>query len=154
MIFFNDDGRQTKKGDPRTVTTGGDGRIMGGPGGHPDTASGAALSIVTSRLTGGGYAKVVDAVRTVSTPGADVDLLVTDSGIAVNPARSDVMEKLLDAHLPVVPIEVLRQRARDAATRQTAPKGTVPIGHIETRHGDRLDTLFRCHANASGGASN
>jgi citrate lyase subunit alpha/citrate CoA-transferase len=43
------------------VTTGTDGIIMGGSGGHADTSAGAKLAIVTTRLNAGGYAKVVAA---------------------------------------------------------------------------------------------
>ena len=38
------------------VTTGSHGQIMGGSGGHADTAAGARLAIMTSRLTAGGHA--------------------------------------------------------------------------------------------------
>lgn len=128
------------------VTTGGDGRIIGGPGGHPDTAAGARLSIVTSRLTGGGYAKVVDRVRTVTTPGAAIDVLVTEAGIAVNPARPEVTDQLRHARLPVVPIETLLQRAQVAATRPPRGSAEEPIGRVDTRHGGPLDTLYRATA--------
>jgi len=42
------------------VTTGTDGVIMGGSGGHADAAAGAKLAIVTTRINAGGHAKVVD----------------------------------------------------------------------------------------------
>ena len=56
------------------VTTGTDGIIMGGSGGHADTAAGAKLAIVTTKLNAGGYAKVVDRVTTVTTPGETIDV--------------------------------------------------------------------------------
>jgi citrate lyase subunit alpha/citrate CoA-transferase len=40
------------------VTTGSDGFIMGGSGGHADAAAGAKLAIVTTRLNAGGYARI------------------------------------------------------------------------------------------------
>jgi len=45
------------------------------------------LAIVTSRLTGGGNAKLVERVRTLTTPGRTVDVVVTEMGLAVNPIR-------------------------------------------------------------------
>jgi citrate lyase subunit alpha/citrate CoA-transferase len=37
---------------------------------------------------------VVEKVLTTVTPGASVDVLVTDHGIAVNPARQDLIDNL------------------------------------------------------------
>ena len=41
------------------VTTGSDGVLLGGSGGHSDTAAGAKLAIVTTRLSAGGYPAAV-----------------------------------------------------------------------------------------------
>ncbi|MDD7488053.1 MAG: citrate lyase subunit alpha, partial [Clostridiales bacterium] len=54
---------------------------------------------------------IVKHVNTVVTPGDVVDVVVTDHGIAVNPKRPDVKEKLIAAGLPVFDIEQLRVRA-------------------------------------------
>ena len=70
------------------VTTKANGIIMGGSGGHADTAAGAKLAIITTRLTAAGFPKIVDRVGTPTTPGETVDVLVTDAGVAVNPRRS------------------------------------------------------------------
>ncbi len=92
------------------VLTGSDGVIRGAIGGHPDTAAGASLSIVVAPLTRGRIPSIVRRVNTIVTPGAAVDVVVTDQGIAVNPARSDVKEKLEAAGIPVTDIEKLRER--------------------------------------------
>ena len=99
------------------VTTGTNGIIMGGSGGHADTAAGAKLAIVTTRLNAGGYAKVVDRVTTVTTPGETIDVLVTEAGVAVNPQRPELRERLIASNVPVVPIEQLRDIAQRAAPR-------------------------------------
>ena len=93
------------------VLTGSDGVIRGAIGGHPDTAEGASLSVVVAPLTRGRIPTVVKHVNTVVTPGDVVDVVVTDHGIAVNPKRPDVKEKLIAAGLPVFDIEQLRVRA-------------------------------------------
>lgn len=121
------------------VVSGGDGRILGGPGGHPDTAAGAQLRIVTTELTGGGYAKLVEEVSTVSTPGHDVDLIVTDQGVAVHPDRAALRDQLVAFGVEVLPFEVLRKRAEVLATRQKAPARTSPTILIEARDGRVLD---------------
>jgi citrate lyase subunit alpha/citrate CoA-transferase len=40
-----------------------------------------------------------------------VDVLVTDHGIAVNPARQDLIDNLRNAGIPLMTIEELQQRA-------------------------------------------
>ncbi len=92
------------------VLTGSDGVIRGAIGGHPDTAAGASLAIVVAPLTRGRIPSIVKRVNTIVTPGSIVDVVVTDQGIAVNPARADVKEKLLAAGIPVTSIEQLQQR--------------------------------------------
>lgn len=121
------------------VTIGGDGRLIGGPGGHPDAAQGADLTIVTTGLNGGGYAKLVDQVRCVTTAGADVDVLVSDHGIAVNPARPDLATDLRRAGLPVVSFNDLSRRAADQATLGQTQPTPRPRIWIEDRNGGLLD---------------
>ncbi len=69
------------------VLTGSDGVLRGASGGHCDTAVAAALSIIVAPLVRGRIPTLVDNVTTCVTPGSSVDILVTDHGIAVNPAR-------------------------------------------------------------------
>jgi citrate lyase subunit alpha/citrate CoA-transferase len=54
---------------------------------------------------------VCDSVVTVTTPGDAVDVLVTDYGIAVNPARPDIIAQLDAAGIKHVTIEALRDKA-------------------------------------------
>lgn len=93
------------------VLTGADGVIRGAVGGHPDTAMGAAVSIVVAPLTRGRIPCVVDRVNTVVTPGQTIDVLVTDQGIAVNPRRPLLMEQLRSNGIPLNTIEELRDKA-------------------------------------------
>lgn len=123
------------------VVLGGNGRVLGGPGGHPDTAAGAKLRIVTTELTGGGYAKLVPEVQSVSTPGWDVDLIVTDQGIAVHPSRSDLHERLVAVGLPVHPFAELCDMAAAQATKQPHRAGIAPTVWIEARDGRILDFI-------------
>ena len=124
------------------VVTGGDGRIFGGPGGHPDTAFGAKLSIVTTGLVGGGYAKLVDQVRCVSTPGDTVDVLITDDGLAVNPQRTDLQASLIGAGQAVKSFDALLAEARARATRQPEPITSLPCALVEARDGRMLDVVY------------
>jgi acyl-CoA hydrolase len=63
------------------------GRVVSGPGGHPDFATGASrspggLSVVALTSTAGGVSTVVAAPEVVSTPRTDVDVVVTEHGVA------------------------------------------------------------------------
>lgn len=124
------------------VTTGTDGLILGGSGGHADCAAGAKLALVTTRLNAGGYAKVVEQVTTVTTPGETVDAVVTDAGVAVNPKRDDLRDRLLAAGLPVVPIDALREQAAQQADKvaRRPPAGRV-VAAVEYRDGTMIDVV-------------
>ena len=54
---------------------------------------------------------MVDKVGTVVTPGQSVDILVTERGVAVNPLRPELREKLEQADIPLCTIEELRDKA-------------------------------------------
>jgi citrate lyase subunit alpha/citrate CoA-transferase len=69
------------------------------------------------------------------TPGASVDVLVTDHGIAVNPARQDLIDNLRNAGIPLMTIEELQQRAElltGKPDRSPSPIGWWPWCAIAT----------------------
>ncbi len=93
------------------VITGSDGVMRGASGGHSDVAAGANLPIVVAPLIRSRIPTVVEHVTTVVTPGETIGVLVTDHGIAVNPKRPELAQRLKDAGLPVFAIEELYQRS-------------------------------------------
>ncbi len=124
------------------VTTGAAGFIMGGSGGHADAAAGAKLAIVTTKLTAGSYPKVVDQVTTITTPGETVDVLVTEVGIAVNPRREDVRDRLATGGLQVVSIEELKHMAGQGTSRPELKPGDGRIvAVVEYRDGTVSDVV-------------
>lgn len=125
------------------VTTGSDGVIMGGSGGHADTAAGAKLAIVTSKLNAGGYAKIVERVTTITTPGHTVDVLVTEEGVAVNPVRIDLRDRLLSEGIQVVAIEQLKELAQQRAINAPRVRSTSErlVAVLEYRDGTILDVV-------------
>lgn len=124
------------------VTTGATGVILGGSGGHADTAAGAKVAIVTTRVNAGAFPKVVERVAVVTTPGESIDVLVTDVGIAVNPRRPELADRLVAAGLPVVPIESLRLAAEERAGRPAPlpPSGRI-VAVVEYRDGSVIDVV-------------
>ncbi len=126
------------------VTTRADGRILGGSGGHADTAAGARLAVVTTKLTAAGFPKIVERVGTLTTPGATVDAVVTEAGIAVNPAREDLADRLAHAGLAPVPIADLARRAAARAERRPRrPSDTPVVAVSEYRDGTVTDLVRR-----------
>lgn len=126
------------------VTTGSNGYIMGGSGGHSDTAAGSKLTVIVANLLRGRIPIVVDKVTTVTTPGETVDVLVTEHGIAVNPRREDIKRKLTDKRLPVVDILELRNRAYKLCGRpEDIEFGDKIVGVVEYRDGTVIDVIRR-----------
>ncbi|MDO4543682.1 MAG: citrate lyase subunit alpha [Clostridia bacterium] len=124
------------------VLTGSDGVIRGAIGGHPDTADGASLAVVVAPLTRGRIPTVVKKVNTVVTPGAIIDVLVTDQGIAVNPLRPEIRERLIKAGLPIFSIEQLEERAeRIVGTPQPIQYHDRIVGVVMYRDNTIIDVI-------------
>ena len=125
------------------VHTDSNGYIMGGSGGHSDTAAGAKLSMIIAPMFRARLPIVTDRVACISTPGRDVDVLVTQGGIAVNPARVELRERLIEAKLPVIDIHDLKNKI-EKITGRPAPlkKGDRVVAEVIGRHGDLQDRIF------------
>lgn len=123
------------------VTTGSSGGILGGSGGHADTAAGSKLAIVTTRLATRGGPKLVPKVRCITTPGETVDVVVTEFGIAVNPRRGELEDRLRGAGLLVKSIDALcDEAARMAPVQPSVGEGRV-VGVVEYRDGTVIDVI-------------
>ena len=124
------------------VLTGSNGVIRGAIGGHPDTADGASVSVVVVPLTRGRIPCVVQQVNTVVTPGGTVDILVTDQGVAVNPARPELNEALNRHGIHPVPIETLRQKAeRIVGIPNPIPYTDRVVGIVAWRDNSVIDVI-------------
>lgn len=124
------------------VHTDSNGFIMGGSGGHSDTAAGAKLTMIVAPLTRARLSIVVDKVLCVSTPGNTVDVLVTQRGIAVNPKRIDLKENLLASGLPVVDIHELKRIAEEiTGVPKEVKLGSKTVANVIYRDGTVIDTI-------------
>ena len=86
---------------------------------------------------------VTDRVACISTPGKDIDVLVTQGGIAVNPARVELRERLIAAKLPVVDIHELKDKIEKITGRpQALVKGDRVVAEVIGRNGDLQDRIF------------
>ncbi len=124
------------------VHTDSNGYIMGGSGGHSDTAAGAKLTMIVAPLTRARLNIVVDKVLCVSTPGKTVDILVTQRGIAVNPLRDDLKERLKEARLPVIDIHDLKSIGdKITGVPKNITLGNKVVGNVIYRDGTIIDTI-------------
>jgi citrate lyase subunit alpha / citrate CoA-transferase len=126
------------------VTTGSTGYIMGGSGGHSDTAAGAKLAIVVTQLSKGRLPIVVESVTTVTTPGETIDAVVTERGIAINPRRTDLIELLKTSNLPVMTIEELKAIAESmTGVPAKIDKLEDIVAVVEYRDGTVIDVVYK-----------
>lgn len=124
------------------VLVGSDGIIRGAIGGHPDTAADSALSIIVCPLLRGRIPCVVDEVTTLITPGSTVDVIVTEYGIAVNPRRPELAERLKKAGLKIVDINSLKDKARSIiGNADPLPFGDKVVGVVMNRDGSVQDVI-------------
>ena len=118
------------------------GCIMGGSGGHSDTAAGAKLSMIIAPLFRARLPIITGRVRCISTPGRDVDVVVTQRGVAVNPAKPDLALRLKDAGLPIVDIHELKQIAeRITGVPAVPPEGGRVVARVLSRDDEPLDVI-------------
>ncbi|WP_375749904.1 citrate lyase subunit alpha [Vibrio sp. HN007] len=124
------------------VITGSDGVIRGASGGHSDTAASANLTIVVAPLVRGRIPTVVNSVLNVVTPGTEIDVLVTDHGVAVNPAREEIKQRLEQAGIEVFDIQALQQRA-ELLTGKPKPIEYLDniVGYVRYRDGSVIDVI-------------
>ncbi len=124
------------------VITGSDGVIRGASGGHCDTAAGASLSIIVAPLIRGRIPTILDRVNTIITPGETVDIVVTDYGIAINPLRKDLMDKLKNLNLKIYTIQELKDLAENITCKPEPIEFTDKIvGIVEYRDGTIIDVI-------------
>jgi citrate lyase subunit alpha/citrate CoA-transferase len=127
------------------TSTESDGRIQWGMGGHQDTSAGAKLSIVALPLLRGRIPIVVDDVISVNSPGENIDVVVTERGIAINPnsKHHDILSRA--KHLNLKTIDELKKIAEKLiGGKPKKPKTTDRIvAVIEYRDGSVLDVIYQ-----------
>lgn len=125
------------------VHTDSNGCIMGGSGGHSDTAAGAKIAMIVAPLSRARISIVTDEVLCKSTPGSTVDVLVTQCGIAVNPARPELADRFKEAGLPVVDIRDLAEKAKRLNGVPLKPQcGDKVVAEVLYRDGTLLDRIY------------
>ena len=123
------------------VNTHSDGWLLHGIGGFQDAAD-AYMTIITVPLYRKTNPIVVERVHTVTAPGDVIDAIVTDHGIAVNPKRQDLLDRLKGSDLPLVSIEELHEKAIGITGKPQKPKTKDNVvAVIEWRDGTVIDAV-------------
>lgn len=92
------------------VVTHSDGKLMHGIGGWQNCLFSKTV-ILPIPLFRDRIPVVVDEVTTICGPGELIDVIVTERGIAINPLRTDLIEKTKDSKLPIRTIQELKDEA-------------------------------------------
>lgn len=125
------------------VHTDSNGIIMGGSGGHSDICAGSKMSVIITPMFRNRLPMIRDRVTTITTPGKDIDVLVTQGGIAVNPRREELKQRLTDAGLPIVDIWQLKEKTEKITGKpQTVAHGDKVVAEVIYRDGTVIDRIY------------
>jgi len=87
---------------------------------------------------------VKDEVTTICGPGELIDVIVTERGIAINPLRTDLLEKLKNTTLPIKTIQQLKDEGEKICGIPAKPKHTDEvIAIIKWVDGTVIDTVWK-----------
>jgi citrate lyase subunit alpha/citrate CoA-transferase len=119
-----------------------DGLLLHGIGGHTDVCAGSSLALITIPSYRKRIPVIRDTVTTVTTPGETVDAIVTERGIAINPKRKDLIERMKGSNLPLMSIEALKDSVEKITGKPEPPRVTDRIvALIEYRDGTIIDVV-------------
>ena len=125
------------------VHTDSNGYIMGGSGGHSDAAAGAKLSMIIAPMFRARLPIVTDRVNCISTHGENIDVLVTQGGIAVNPRKAELAQRLKEAGLPVIDMIALKEKTeRITGKPSKIVHGDRVVAEIIGRDGKLSDRIY------------
>ncbi len=98
-----------------------DGYLLHGIGGWQNTLFGKT-TILPIPLFRDRIPVIRDEVTTLCAPGEMIDVIVTERGIAINPLRQDLIDKVKGSGLPVKTIEQLKEEAEEICGVPEKPK--------------------------------
>jgi len=88
---------------------------------------------------------IVDEVTTLCGPGELIDVIVTERGIAINPKRKDLIEKVKGKGLPIKTIEELKEEAERITGKPQKPNVSKDevVAVVKWVDGTVLDSVFK-----------
>lgn len=86
---------------------------------------------------------IKDEVTTICGPGELIDVIITERGIAINPLRNDLIDKLKSTCLPLKTIQQLKEEAEAICGVPDKPKFTdKPVAVVKWVDGTIIDTIW------------
>ncbi len=88
---------------------------------------------------------IVDEVATVTGPSELIDVIVTERGVAINPRREDLLERVVGSDLPVRTIEEIKVEVEGivGGPPQKAVLTDEPVAVVKWVDGTVLDTVWK-----------
>ncbi len=125
------------------VVTHSDGMLLHGIGGWQNCIF-SKCTILPIPLFRDRIPVIRDEVTTICGPGELIDVIVTERGIAINPLRTDLLEKLKDSKLPIKTIEQLKDEAEAICGKPEKIEYTdEPVAVIKWVDGTIIDTVWK-----------
>ncbi|RPH31687.1 MAG: citrate lyase subunit alpha [Bacteroidales bacterium] len=125
------------------VVTHSDGMLLHGIGGWQNCIF-SKCTILPIPLFRDRIPVIRDEVTTICGPGELIDVIVTERGIAINPLRKDLLEKLKDSKLPIKTIEQLKDEAEAICGKPEKIEYTdEPVAVIKWVDGTIIDTVWK-----------
>jgi citrate lyase subunit alpha/citrate CoA-transferase len=87
---------------------------------------------------------IVEEVTTVTGPGELIDVVVTERGIAINPGREDLLDRVRGTDLPIRPLEAIKEEVEQImGGRPSRPElSDRPVAVVKWVDGTVLDTVW------------
>lgn len=108
------------------VVTHSDGYLLHGIGGWQNCLFGKTV-ILPVPLFRDRIPVIVDEVTTLCGPGELIDVIITERGIAINPLRKDLLEKVQHSRLPIRSIRELKEEAEKICGKPEKPEFTDKV---------------------------
>jgi citrate lyase subunit alpha/citrate CoA-transferase len=129
------------------VVTHSDGMLLHGIGGWQNCLA-ARCTILAVPSFRDRIPVIVDRVTTITGPSELIDVVVTERGIAINPRRTDLLERMKGSTLPIRPIEAVRDEVVGLLGGPPATPALAddPVAVVKWVDGSVLDTVWRVEA--------
>ncbi len=126
------------------VVTHSDGMLLHGIGGWQNCLY-AGCSILALPSFRDRIPVIVDEVATITGPSELIDVIVTERGIAINPRREDLLDRVKGSTLPIRPIDALKAEVeRIIGGPPAKPQLTdEPVAVVKWVDGTVIDTVWR-----------
>ena len=123
------------------VVTHSDGYLLHGIGGWQNCLFSKTV-ILPIPLFRDRFPVIMDEVTTLCGPGELIDVIVTERGIAINPLRKDLIEKVKGSGLPIKTIQELKDEAERICGKPEKPKlGQKIVAAIKWVDGTVIDVV-------------